>query len=401
MTSPDTYGIDEITVELAEELHEGHMKRLGIESTMRLAHAYNSDRYRRQDDWRRALYRDELPVLLAENGPQTCPPIELSDGWVIDQSMSLPHLDRVLEDSEKIIAERSGTRTSCKGAYRSYFQDVWTPQDAERYPAFLDFATSTDVLSTVSRYLGTIPALTTTLPPGVRFVESNALYDDQPGCPRDSQLYHIDYYSLPNVYVLVLLADTTHEHGPWTFIPRSVSQEAKRKLGYWQQGKDYRVSDEELFSVVDRDQVIEFAYPRGTVLFIESSGCFHFGSRDSVKPRFQLMYGYSGVVRTDLSELFMEPNVFPIRESDSRLRKAGVEQEHAAVGLSGYNPASDIRTIKDSTATALTAWAHPPITQGTPGRDRARVCPRPTTTSLSLRKTCGVPSPRGSNGRRG
>jgi len=57
--------------------------------------------------------------------------------------------------------------------------------------------------------LQSIPALSTTLPSGIRFVESNAAFDDQPDKPRDSQLYHIDYYSLPNVYILVLLRDTT------------------------------------------------------------------------------------------------------------------------------------------------------------------------------------------------
>jgi hypothetical protein len=81
------------------------------------------------------------------------------------------------------------------------------------------------------------------------------------------------------------------------------------------------VSDEEVYSVVDRREAIEFSYPRGTVLFIESSGCFHYGSRNSVKPRFQLMYGYTGACRTDFTELFMKPKVFPTRETDSRLRK--------------------------------------------------------------------------------
>jgi len=73
--------------------------------------------------------------------------------------------------------------------------------------------------------------------------------------------------------------------------------------------------------VVDRKEVIEFCYPRGTVLFIESSGCFHYGSRNSIEPRFQLMIGYCGVCRTDFSELIMTSKTYPIRQSDSRLRK--------------------------------------------------------------------------------
>ena len=306
---------------IAARLHANHMSRLGIANTMRLAHLYNQLKFGRQDRWRRGLYQTQLATLLEENGGLSRPPIEMKDGWALDTSMSLPHLDRVLEDSDKIIAERSGERRSPKGAYRSYFQDMWTTEDLERYPSFLDFATSSDVLSVVSAYLQSIPALSTTLPPGIRLVESNVAFDDQPDNPRDSQLYHIDYYSLPNVYILVLLRDTTPEHGPWTFFPRGISQTARRALNYWSRQRGYRVSDEDIYSVVDRKEAIQFCYPRGTVLFIESSGCFHYGSRNSIKPRFQFMLGYTGACRTDFSEAIMPHQVYPLRDSDSRLRK--------------------------------------------------------------------------------
>jgi hypothetical protein len=332
MNKIDNSHVDEITASAARHLHNDHMSCLGIANTMSLAHAYNRRRFGRQDDWRRAMYRDHLADLLKENGPQVTRPIEIIDGWALDTSMSLPHLDRVLADADEIVAERSGQRRSADGTYRSYFQDVWTPEDLERYPSFLDFATSNEILSVVSRYLQCIPVLTSTLPSGIRFVESNALFDDQPDCPHDSQLYHIDYYSWPNVYVLVLLKDTTPEHGPWTFIPRTASQVARERLNYWNEGRPYRLSDDEIYSVVDRREVIEFAYPRGTVLFIESSGCFHFGSRNAVKPRFQLMYGYSGVCRTDFSELIMTAKEYPIHPGDSLLRRMLLDKHLLPVG---------------------------------------------------------------------
>src|SRR5262245_26201582 len=133
----------------ARRLHDKHMQRLGIERTMRLAHAYNRFKFRRQDAWRRQMYQTRLQELLRENGRCTRPHLEMHDGWAIDTSMSLPHLDRVLEEADKIVAERAGKRTTAEGAYRSYFQDMWTPADCEKYPAFLDFATSSDLLVTV------------------------------------------------------------------------------------------------------------------------------------------------------------------------------------------------------------------------------------------------------------
>jgi hypothetical protein len=105
------------------------------------------------------------------------------------------------------------------------------------------------------------------------------------------------------------------------FLPKEVSINADKKLDYWSRKRPFRLPDELVYSAADRNQVIEFTHSRGAVLFIESSACFHFGSGNSVKPRFQLMLRYTGARRTDLSELYMAENVFSVRDSDSRLRK--------------------------------------------------------------------------------
>jgi hypothetical protein len=307
------------------------MSHLGIANTMRLARVTNRIRFRKQDQLRRDLYRNQFSALLEENEAPTRPTLQIKDGWVVDTSLSLPHLDRVLEDSEKIIAERSGTRPSLDDSYRSYFQDLWKDEDAEKYPSILDFATSSDLVATVAAHIQCIPALSTTLPPGIRFVESNAAYDVQPDKPKDSQLFHIDYYSRPNVYVIVLLRDTTPENGPWIFFPESISQKAAKALGYWGKKRGYRISDDDVYSVANRKDAIEFCYPRGTVLFTDSSACFHYGSRNSIKPRFQLMIGYTGACRTDFSEAILAPKVYPIRPTDSRLRKLVLSKNTSAI----------------------------------------------------------------------
>jgi hypothetical protein len=314
-------GIEALWRPVANWFQDDKMRRPGIANGMRLAGAYNQFRYGRHDRWRRWLYENQLDELLAENGPAESPVVELPDGWGIDTSMSLPHLDRVLEDADRIIAERGGHRQTGYLKRRSFFQDVWTPEDTLNYPSILDFATSTDVLAAVSQYLKCIPALSTHLPAGIRLVESNAAFDDQPDRPHESQLFHIDFYARPNVYVLVLLRDTTVEMGPFTFLPRAASERAKQALGYWNRGVPYYLSDDRFYSVVDRKDVIEFSYPRGTVLFIESSGCFHYGSRNAVKPRFQLMLGYTSACRTDFSEVIHRPRTYPTCERDSLLRQ--------------------------------------------------------------------------------
>lgn len=91
-------------------LQASHNSHLGIANTMRLARACNGIKFRRQVKWRRAMYQSQFSALLEENGPLTRPPIQIRDGWAIDISMSLPHLNRVLDDSETIISERAHSK---------------------------------------------------------------------------------------------------------------------------------------------------------------------------------------------------------------------------------------------------------------------------------------------------
>jgi hypothetical protein len=123
------------------------------------------------------------------------------------------------------------------------------------------------------------------------------------------------------VYIIVLLRDVTAKSGPFRWVPAAESQAAVSKLKYWEKGTPYRLQDDEFYSVVDPKSVHELAYPKGAVLFIDPSRCFHYGSRDAVIPRYQMMYGFSPLCRTDFSEQTMKPLRYHVRAQDSQLRK--------------------------------------------------------------------------------
>lgn len=298
------------------------MKRVGLANAMKLGKLYNRIRYQRRWDLHQSAYQDDLPALLNENdGHAAGPPkVRLQDGWAIDTSHSLPHLDRLLDEGAEIIRERSG-RTFGDIQY-PFLRYLNFPADLEKYPSLLNFVTSSELLATASDYLKTIPSLSKCLPPGVRFMESNAALDpDHHLPPRGSQLYHIDYYDSPQVYVLVLMEDVTMECGPWTFLPASVTARVARKLGYRGRGWAYRVPDEQIYRHIDRSEEIVFAYPKGTVLFIDSSRCFHFGSRNSIKPRYMMAYALQSPCRCDFAYARLSKHKYPIGPRASRLRK--------------------------------------------------------------------------------
>jgi hypothetical protein len=172
-------------------------------------------------------------------------------------------------------------------------------------------------------YLKTVPVLSMTRPPGVRFMESNVALDPQAGGPyRNSQLYHLDIHDSPLVYVLVAVRDIAPSSGPWTFLPESVSARASAALRYREKGVAYRLTDEQMLAAsIDPAEAVTFACPRGSVLFIDSSRCFHYGSRHADPPRFQLMYGLTSVCRADFSQTFMPSLRYPVGPNASRLRR--------------------------------------------------------------------------------
>ena len=302
---------------------EENMERYGIRNIMRAAKLYNRWRYHERAKRHDNAYKTHLDQLLIENaGPGfgQHPKTVLNDGWAMDTSQSLPGLDRLLDEAGQVVRERAGKIHS--DIQRPYFRNLIFPEDIHKYPSWLDFITSSEILATVTNYLKTIPVLSKTRPPGVRFMESNQNLDpNPPGAFADSQLYHLDLHDTPLVYVIVLIGDVTSECGPWTFLPASASAQAVDALGNQKRGRPYRVTDEDMYRVVDPKEAIVFAYPKGAVLFIDSSRCFHYGSRRSYKPRLQMMYAYTSVCRCDFSETFMQPFPYPIKKQDSALRK--------------------------------------------------------------------------------
>jgi len=311
----------------AKLLNRNYMSILGVNTTTEVARAYNSFRFGRFYEHRKRLYSESFPDLIEENGSPVTSVNEMKDGWVIDTSGCLPCLEELLRESDEIIKERGGVK---REAYRPFFQELIIEEHFTRFPSILNFATSSDVLSTVCGYMGFIPTLSYSQPYGVRLIESWKKFDDNPDAPpKASQLFHQDYHDKPMVYVIVVLRDVTMENGPFCFLPKFVSEKAYNGLGNYHTKKGgHRVSDDSMYSCVPESELIKLCYPAGTVLFIDSNACFHYGSRNAVKPRHLMMYAYVSTCRTDFGDLVLKNMQFPVKKDDSRLRRMVLEKEY-------------------------------------------------------------------------
>ena len=310
-------GLRRALVPVAQAIQKDDMRRVGLRRTGAIARSFNR-RAQRFVDFRRRLYEERLEELLAGNG-EPAKRIEMRDGFAIDDSGSLPHLDALIADGEKLIELYAGRQWEFE---KPFLQDISPESAMDHYPSLLDFITASEVIAAVSPCFGYIPALPGTLPEGVRLMESSTKFDPEADGPwRQSKLYHLDYHSSPTVYVIVAVRDSGPDDGPLHFLGKSASQRVVEALDYGARGVPYRLTDEQVYSIVGESEVHWFSVRAGTVLFIESSACFHFGSRRPAQPRYQMQYGFTSPVRNDFLELWRRQRVFPVRPEDSDVRR--------------------------------------------------------------------------------
>lgn len=134
---------------------------------------------------------------------------------------------------------------------------------------YMRFALSEDVIALVSDYLGLVPVLT----------QIDIWYSIHgPKSLRSSQLWHLDHADVTQVKVWVHLNDVDTSSGPLTAIDASSSDVLADRVRY-DFDSGYRVDDASVDEVVGRDELVRFEGPSGTVDFVDTSRCFHFGSR--------------------------------------------------------------------------------------------------------------------------
>jgi hypothetical protein len=318
---PRGAGLRRPLVPVAAAMQKDDFRRLGIRRSCAVGRRFNR-RGQRFIRFRRRLYQERFDELLRAAGGTPGTRIELRDGFALDHSRSLPHLDALLADGERLI-ERYGNR---KWEHEKPFLQNINPESAiDEYPSLLDFATSPDVVAAVAPSFGYVPHLSGQIPRGVRLMESSTQFDPDPDVWRESQLYHLDYHSSPTVYVVVALRDIRLEDGAFHFLGRAASRRVAEALDYGARGVPYRLTDEQVESLVDPAEVNTFAVPAGTVLFIESSACLHFGSRRPARNRYQMQYSFISPVRNDFLELWRPRRVYPTTPADPLLRRLVLE----------------------------------------------------------------------------
>jgi hypothetical protein len=145
--------------------------------------------------------------------------------------------------------------------------------------ALVQLALREDLLVAISRYLQTVPLLT-----AISIFHSDTVHGDL----VSSQLYHCDGDDVTQVKLFLHCTDVSDRSGPLTLIDATDSAKVRRSTSYrFRQ----RLSDEQVHDVIGSGREQAIVGPPGTICLIDTSRCFHYGSRvaSDASPRLVAM----------------------------------------------------------------------------------------------------------------
>ena len=141
-----------------------------------------------------------------------------------------------------------------------------------------EFIRSKSFLSPIIDYLGSFPILWTSqlwFSPNTKFTFGR------------SQNYHMDNEDYKQIKCFIPLEDINEENGPLTIIDAKKTKQIIKKLKKEKKVK-YRhskISDEIMYGLQDENESIKLTAKVGEVIYVDTSRCYHYGSRPSPKSR--------------------------------------------------------------------------------------------------------------------
>ncbi len=233
------------------------------------------------------------------------PEIPEDDGFLVLPPWSIRGIEPVVRAAKSL---RDATDTSplwAESEGRNLLRVHLEPR-LPREPEWIALAVDPTLLSTVSRYLGSVPLLA-----GLQLWISPYAVCTPDGRPLEHR-YHCDWAAARQLRVLAFVEEVTPEHGPLTVIPAQRSEHVRSARRYTFGEVECTILDDELFSHVGRDEERQLTGPQGTLAFADTSRSFHQGSR-VLRPgleRLMVMFQYLTVTAFKLPARFARRSPF-------------------------------------------------------------------------------------------
>ena len=219
--------------------------------------------------WRRVerFFKDSDRRSALQQLPQTNLRIERDLGFHVAPPGVFGEADDIVREARAALAAFDATAPPAGKNRKRFLQNVLDASTLTRDSAAVRFALRDDVLAAVSGYLRIIPFLTS-----IQVFHS----DTVDGVPTSSQLYHCDGDDVTQIKVFVYCTDVDAASGPLTVLDAAATTQVQRSTRYWYRS---RLTDEQVDAVVGAGHDHPILGPSGTAAFVDTSRCFHFGSR--------------------------------------------------------------------------------------------------------------------------
>ncbi len=213
------------------------------------------------------FFRDAGRRTAGRHLPVTDVVIDRRVGFLVRPPGTFAETDQIVADARQALSSfNAGTPPEGKNRKR-FLQNVLDASSLSLDAAVLRFALRDDVLAAVTRYLGVVPFLTS-----IQVFHSDAVED----VPTSSQLYHCDGDDVTQIKVFIYCSDVNPASGPLTVLDATNTRTVQRHTRYWYRN---RLTDEQVRDAVGMQGEHQILGPTGTTAFVDTSRCFHFGSR--------------------------------------------------------------------------------------------------------------------------
>jgi hypothetical protein len=221
---------------------------------------------RREAKRERDADRFRLAEELAGKARLSIPP---EDGFVVLPPGSVERAEAVVAAANELIDGIGHDELMAGYTKDGFMARGFLPDSASQLDSpYMRFVLDEDVVGAVSAYLGLVPVLSKV------DVWYSAHARER---PKSSQRWHLDSADTTQVKVWIHLSDVGPKSGPLTVVDASTSERVAEEISYdFREG--HRVPDER-FEELAGPAIVALGGPAGTVHFVDTSRCFHFGSR--------------------------------------------------------------------------------------------------------------------------
>ena len=210
--------------------------------------------------------------------------IKESDGFLVTDMMDRPSIAKGLEYACKLAGNMNmseSLKTSKKSFLLNHALDMFNPD----HKPLLDLATDPELLAIIAEYLGDVPVLASI---AIWFSPNDG------DTIQRSQLFHIDGEDSRQIKCFLPIETVTSDSGPLTILSAEDSEEVYTTLKRQKRitKRNEKLEDEVIYDLIPEKRKVQVTGNPGTVAMVDTSRCYHYGSRPAKHSRLQLHVQY-------------------------------------------------------------------------------------------------------------